>query len=1181
MKRHIPFCYICMDRCFIQRKIAKGDFLLKNGKRIICIIFIISLFAHIFCDFNVNIFANKYYELNHSKKGKFKIEKVDENGKFLQGAEFTLTSENGIDKVLKVDREEMYFTNLEKGIYNLKETKAPDGYVVSNKTWKVTVEDDGFTKVTEEIDKDTVSNEYENLKPSMIRAVNNVINKDGLYHKDAVMDPKNFEYETKVSGEKRNAESYKNPNEKIFYNYKGEYNRTSIDVAGVNKYLVPTEKNGEYDVHLKVKGNKIEEKNKIGVVIVCDNSASMSETGGYTKTRFEAAKEATNIFIDELLKNSNVEVALVSYGSHLFNGQHSTNILRDDDQRVAYYEDYSHGFTKDAESLKNKLPKKALKNSDPRGGTYTALALNKAHELLKSTDKQFDKKFIVTITDGIPTFSPTISNIRGNNSSEADLDFTDENRKGVGFLYKFYEKGTFYNQDTKKVSFDSSGRVISIQAPGQIYESYDSSLSGTRKVLDNSIGTIFKANQIKNDGIEMHTVGIQIASEKDCSESEAIELMKYISSKDEYFYNTEDLGQLKNNLLRVLTNIEENTISNGKVIDSMGDQVILENNFSNGQNYVLTGYRNGEVDNALLKGVSVKYDEQRREFTVDGLNLGDNQWIELKYRVHLKTEENFKANTFFNTNNDATLYPNSEYKEIGWKFPKPSVSATVKSVTFKKEWQKINENLKGKVTFKLQRKLESQDNSHYVDVIDDNKKVISVTKDISDNNFEHTFSNLIIFNNFGENFVYRVIEENVPKDFDAIYEEKDSTDVILNREIPVVRVVNYPNKIQFVKQNVLEKPLENVEFKLEKEVSDSKYESVYGFENIKSEKDGKIIIAKLKKGKYRLIEQKALEGYIKPDDAVASFSVNDEGNFEDIKTNYEEDDFPSENIIVNKFAKIDLKVIKIDKDNKQKLLKGAVFELFKNNLKDKITNFDKVNINGKTSFETDEKGEVIIQKLDEGIYWLKEIKSPLGYRVNEDYIGPIEIKDGEVIYKNQEVSEIIAENEISPMRFYISKQNENSEIINSGVLVLELIDAKTGEKIKKEFNLESDYAEFESKFGKDKGLLFEIPVSFKSGNYFLREVVAPKGYQKLQKEFKLNIDNEKRTIEITDNENSKILLYREDKEQGKIFTDENFVIKNKKIVIPYTGSRGMVFYTLTGGILIIMSILFVKNKKES
>lgn len=61
-----------------------------------------------------------------------------------------------------------------------------------------------------------------------------------------------------------------------------------------------------------------------------------------------------------------------------------------------------------------------------------------------------------------------------------------------------------------------------------------------------------EANQIKVDGIEMHTVGIQTKAEKDCSESEETELIKYSSSKDEYFYNTEDLGQFKNIYLEFL-----------------------------------------------------------------------------------------------------------------------------------------------------------------------------------------------------------------------------------------------------------------------------------------------------------------------------------------------------------------------------------------------------------------------------------------------------------------------------------------------------------------------------------------------------------------------------------------------------------------------------------------------------
>lgn len=85
--------------------------------------------------------------------GKFQIKKTDETTKApLQGAKFTLsngttltTDSNGI----------VNFTNLQPGTYTLRETTPPTGYQVSDKTWTVTVYDNGVTSIKENISTTT------------------------------------------------------------------------------------------------------------------------------------------------------------------------------------------------------------------------------------------------------------------------------------------------------------------------------------------------------------------------------------------------------------------------------------------------------------------------------------------------------------------------------------------------------------------------------------------------------------------------------------------------------------------------------------------------------------------------------------------------------------------------------------------------------------------------------------------------------------------------------------------------------------------------------------------------------------------------------------------------------------------------------------------------------------------
>lgn len=99
------------------------------------------------------------------KSGKFSINKIDEAKKGLAGATFTLSKRTTVaadhqvqgdfipvSKETTVGRTTLTFDNLKPGVYDLKETKAPDAYTLDSKTYVVVVQNSGKTTIVDEAD---------------------------------------------------------------------------------------------------------------------------------------------------------------------------------------------------------------------------------------------------------------------------------------------------------------------------------------------------------------------------------------------------------------------------------------------------------------------------------------------------------------------------------------------------------------------------------------------------------------------------------------------------------------------------------------------------------------------------------------------------------------------------------------------------------------------------------------------------------------------------------------------------------------------------------------------------------------------------------------------------------------------------------------------------------------------
>ncbi|MEJ4992216.1 SpaA isopeptide-forming pilin-related protein, partial [Enterococcus faecium] len=87
-----------------------------------------------------------YTATNTIKKGKVKVKKVDQDGKPLANAEFTLTDDSSQTQAEKTDENGLAsFDIVANKTYSLEETGVPTGYTGAFKQEGITVKDDGQT----------------------------------------------------------------------------------------------------------------------------------------------------------------------------------------------------------------------------------------------------------------------------------------------------------------------------------------------------------------------------------------------------------------------------------------------------------------------------------------------------------------------------------------------------------------------------------------------------------------------------------------------------------------------------------------------------------------------------------------------------------------------------------------------------------------------------------------------------------------------------------------------------------------------------------------------------------------------------------------------------------------------------------------------------------------------------
>ncbi|MES5942465.1 MULTISPECIES: SpaA isopeptide-forming pilin-related protein [unclassified Bacillus cereus group] len=301
---------------------------------------------------------------------------------------------------------------------------------------------------------------------------------------------------------------------------------------------------------------------------------------------------------------------------------------------------------------------------------------------------------------------------------------------------------------------------------------------------------------------------------------------------------------------------------------------------------------------------------------------------------------------------------------------------------------------------------------------------------------------------------------------DYFVKEISAPEGYIKVDTPVKVTIDNTNIIEFVMKNT--KKVENGQFKLLKKDSESG-QLLPGAKFDVIDKDGNVIETIITDGKGEALSKQLPVGTytLKEVEAPKGYELTSSLVHVDVAANKTVTVDVLNKKIVEK-ATGQFEIVKVDAEDKAKVLSDAEFEVYKDGKKVE-------------TLRTDKTGKVTSKKLEPGTYTLKETKAPQGYTLLKEEI--------EVVVEANKVVQVQVEN---------AKELGSLQVIKK--------DAESGKVLEgAEFKLKNETGQVvgEAKTTNKDGIVkFE---NLEPGKYTLEETRAPEGYKAIEVTVEVNV----------------------------------------------------------------------------